>query len=153
MTPRGGLGADPRRLREIRPKELGIRFLFGCAISLVAGLISMRFGPRVGGLFLAFPAILPASLTLIEKKHGSHQAMVDAIGAVLGGVALGVFALVASLLLRHFPAALGLAAATAAWLLFATGLYLLAAAWLRALGRQPATPDRPGHRRRPTRTA
>ena len=153
MTLPGGMAADPRRLRDVRPKELAIRFLFGCAISLAAGLISIRFGARVGGLFLAFPAILPASLTLIEEKRGNHQAMVDAIGAILGGVALAAFALVASLLLKHFPAGLALAVATAAWLLVAIGLYLVAAAVLRAGGRSPRTPDRPEPRRGRTKTA
>ena len=153
MTLPGGLGADPRRLRDVGLKELGVRFLFGCAISLVAGLISMRFGARVGGLFLAFPAILPASLTLIENKRGNHQAMVDAIGAILGGVALGAFAALAALLLRHFPAGLALALATAAWLLVAVGLYLVAAAVLRSHGRHPAAPDKPGSARRRTKTA
>ncbi len=38
----------------------------------------MRFGPRVGGLFLAFPAILPATLTLLEKKEGKTKACADA---------------------------------------------------------------------------
>ena len=153
MTLPGGIGADPRRLGDIGLKELGVRFLFGCAISLVAGVISMRYGPRVGGLFLAFPAILPASLTLIEDKRGNHQAMVDAMGAILGGVALGAFAALASLLLRHFPAGLALAFATAAWLLVAVGLYLVAAAVLRSHGRNPAAPDQPGSARRRTTTA
>ena len=36
-------------------------------MTVVAGLIAARFGPVIGGLFLAFPAIFPASATLIEK--------------------------------------------------------------------------------------
>jgi hypothetical protein len=36
-------------------------------MTVVAGLIAARFGPVVGGLFLAFPAIFPATATLIEK--------------------------------------------------------------------------------------
>jgi len=38
-------------------------------MTVIAGLIAFRFGPVVGGLFLAFPAIFPASATLIER-HG-----------------------------------------------------------------------------------
>jgi hypothetical protein len=38
----------------------------------VVGLIAARFGPVVGGLFLAFPAIFPASATLIEKHVGTQ---------------------------------------------------------------------------------
>ena len=36
-------------------------------MTVAAGLIAARFGPVIGGLFLAFPAIFPASATLIEK--------------------------------------------------------------------------------------
>jgi hypothetical protein len=36
-------------------------------MTVVAGLIAARFGPVIGGLFLAFPAIFPESATLIEK--------------------------------------------------------------------------------------
>jgi len=36
-------------------------------MTVIAGAIASRFGPAVGGLFLAFPAIFPASVTLVEK--------------------------------------------------------------------------------------
>src|SRR5205807_1800795 len=71
--------------------------MIGAAISLVAGVIGMKFGPRLGGVLLGFPAILPASLTLIEKKEGKEQASVDSIGAGLGAVAMIAFAVVVSL--------------------------------------------------------
>jgi hypothetical protein len=35
------------------------------------GLLAKKFGSTVGGLFLAFPAIFPASATLIESTSGS----------------------------------------------------------------------------------
>ena len=38
-------------------------FFFGGLITAVAGVIAQRFGPIIGGLFLAFPAIFPASAT------------------------------------------------------------------------------------------
>ena len=44
-----------------------MRFLFGAGISLVAGLAGMAFGSKIGGVLLGFPAILPASLTLITS--------------------------------------------------------------------------------------
>jgi hypothetical protein len=84
----------------------------------------MRFGLRGGGIFLAFPAILPASLTLIEKKEDTDRAVGDIKGAVLGSAGLLLFAAVV-----HFGIArlgvLALAAAVAAWLLVSLSLYLL----------------------------
>lgn len=47
--------------------EYAVRFLFGGFITAVAGIIAKEFGPGIGGLFLAFPAIFLASATLIEK--------------------------------------------------------------------------------------
>ena len=85
---------------------------FGAGIALIAGVVGMRFGPRLGGLFLAFPAVLPASLTLLEKKDGRDKADVDALGAILGSVGMLVFAFVAFLAMPP----LGGFAAAAAWL-------------------------------------
>ncbi|HWO32650.1 MAG TPA: DUF3147 family protein, partial [Candidatus Acidoferrum sp.] len=45
--------------------EYAVRFLLGGAITVIAGLLAKRFGPMFGGLFLAFPAIFPASATLV----------------------------------------------------------------------------------------
>lgn len=58
----------PSSLRQTRWHEYLARFVLGGAMTLIAGLIAARFGPVVGGLFLAFPAIFPASATLIEKQ-------------------------------------------------------------------------------------
>jgi MFS family permease len=95
-------------LKEARPVEYVVRFLFGGSATLLAGLIAKRFGPGVGGLFLAFPAIFPASATLIESHEkerkakigcdGTHRgrmaASVDSAGAALGSIGLFGFALV-----------------------------------------------------------
>jgi hypothetical protein len=110
------VGAEPSKLSKIPSKDLAVRFGFGAAISLVAGLISLAFGAPVGGVFLAFPAILPASLTLIEKKEGRAAAIHDLHGTILGAAALGPFALVAGVGLGRFSAALVLPAALATWL-------------------------------------
>jgi hypothetical protein len=65
-------------LRKTRWYEYAIRFVLGGAMTVIAGLIAARFGSVVGGLFLAFPAIFPASATLIEKhvreRNGSRRA-------------------------------------------------------------------------------
>jgi len=65
MIIRLSLGA----LKQMRWKELGLRFTLGGVLTAATGMIAMKFGPVIGGLFLAFPAILPASLTLVEKHE------------------------------------------------------------------------------------
>jgi Protein of unknown function (DUF3147) len=104
-------------------KGLGLRFVFGFVISIVAALIGMRFGQRFGGLFLAFPAILPASLTLIEEKEGDDPASVNATGAVLGGTALVAFAAAAAWLVPRRPPLLAVIAAAVLWFALAVAAY------------------------------
>lgn len=117
------------RVRDVRGRDLGIRFAAGALTSIASGLLSLVLSPRIGGLFLAFPAILAASLTLIEEQEDSAEAREDARGAVLGGTALAVFAAVAALALGHLPGAVALLVAAAAWFAWALAGYLLA--WLR----------------------
>lgn len=139
------LHADLGKLRGLKPPELGLRFAFGAAISVAAGLVALRFGQRFGGLFLAFPAILPASLTLIERKEGNAEASIDSVGAAFGGAALLPFALFALWLLPRWPPALALGAATAAWLAVSAGLYAAAQLWLRRHRLAPSPPDEERH--------
>jgi len=120
---------NPSALRDIRWYQYVIRFALGGAMTVIAGLIASRFGPVVGGLFLAFPAIFPASATLIEKhererkekaglsggRRGKEAAALDAAGAVLGSVGLAAFAVVIWLLTEQSPS-LALVLAAAAWL-------------------------------------
>jgi hypothetical protein len=63
----------PSALGQTRWYEYLVRFVLGGAMTVVAGLIAARFGPVIGGLFLAFPAIFPASATLIEKHIGNAR--------------------------------------------------------------------------------
>jgi hypothetical protein len=74
---------------------------------------------------LAFPAILAASLTLIEEQEDSVDAREDARGATAGAIALAAFAVVALLAFGHLPGAAALVLAAAAWLLTAGALYVL----------------------------
>jgi hypothetical protein len=110
------VGIDTGKLVQPRWPQLGIRFAFGAAIALGAGLVGMRWGPRVGGLFLAFPAVLPAALTLLEREEGASKTDIDAIGAILGALAMLVFAvLVAS--------GMGVLAAGGVWIVVAVMLF------------------------------
>ena len=128
---------DPKALAKHRPSEYLVRFLFGAAISLAAGLIGMKFGPVVGGIFLGFPAILPASLTLIEKKEGREEASIDSLGAVLGAVAMVAFAIVVVLEAWRWGVVPVLAVALVVWVVVAFALYAIVAATYR---REPAPP-------------
>ena len=100
--------ADFSSLKETSPGEYAVRFIFGGAATVLAGLVAKYLGPGPGGLFLAFPAIFPASATLIEaheKKRmakvgsdgtnrGRMEASIDAAGAALGCLGLAGFALI-----------------------------------------------------------
>ena len=119
----------PSALRQTRWYEYLVRFVLGGAMTVVAGLIAAHFGPVIGGLFLAFPAIFPASATLIEKhvrerkeksglsgaRRGKEAAALDAAGAALGSFGLAAFGLVIwTMIMRSSAWALALAAAS--WL-------------------------------------
>ena len=118
------VGFDWSKLRSAKPGELGIRFAFGSIVALIAGIVGAIAGPKFGGLFLAFPAILPASLTLIEKKEGMTKAWADASGGVLGALGMAAFALTAFLLLRRNPL-IALLLALLVWAVVSVGLYFL----------------------------
>jgi hypothetical protein len=121
---------DPSALKQAKWNEWAIRFVFGGLITVVAGVIANKFGPGLGGLFLAFPAIFPASATLIEKHErekkeqeglhgtirGREAASVDAAGAAMGSMGLFVFALVVwQVIPDHHHHWLVLIAATLSW--------------------------------------
>jgi len=120
---------NPAALRRTKWYEYAVRFLFGGLITVIAGLIAKEAGPRFGGLFLAFPAILPASASLIEKherqkkehkglqgmRRGRQAASVDAAGAAMGSIGLVAFALWTSRFLPYQPATLVLGVATVLW--------------------------------------
>jgi hypothetical protein len=117
-------------LGKTRWYEYAIRFIFGGLITAIAGVIAREFGPTIGGLFLAFPAIFPASATLIEKhekqekekhglnggKRGRQAASLDAAGSAMGSVGLLLFAFIVWQLLPDHSATLTLGGASLAWL-------------------------------------
>ena len=78
-----------------------------------------------GGAFLAFPAILPATLTLIEKKEGTSEARHDVAGAVLGAVGLTAFGAPTVWALHRMAVGLALVAAAASWVVVSVALYLM----------------------------
>ncbi len=104
--------------------DYATRFAFGAGISAAAAIVAAVFGAKVGGVLLAFPAIMPASLTLIEKKDGREKAAINAYAAILGSVALVAFAIVAGYAFKHFAGAVALLLAAAAWMAVAAVLYV-----------------------------
>jgi len=116
---------DPGKLKGISGRQLAVRFAFGAVISAGAALTGHFFGHRLGGLFLAFPAILPATLTLVQRKEGNARADSDVRGAVMGGFGLVGFAIAGTLTLSRIAPTAALALASAAWLVVSLGLFLL----------------------------
>jgi hypothetical protein len=126
-------------LKDTRPHDYAIRFVFGGFCTVVAGLIAKRFGPGIGGLFLAFPAIFPAGASLIEKHEkekkqkagfegttrGRTAAGIDSLGASIGCIGLAGFAAVLWLGLPRYNAVLVIAAATFVWLVISVGFWAL----------------------------
>jgi nicotinamide-nucleotide amidase len=133
---------DLRKVRSMDPREYLIRFAFGASISAVAGILTMAFGPRFGGLFLAFPAILPATLTVVEKKDGLAQAVADVRGAAIGSIGMVAFAAVAMTLIPRSPA-VGLVAALFAWAAVSAAVYVTLRLMARWLGERQYLPEIP----------
>jgi uncharacterized membrane protein (DUF4010 family) len=109
--------------------ELLLRFVLGGLVTAVAGILAKKLGPSFGGMFLAFPAILASSVTLVQKHErerkqkegmsgairGRQAAGADAAGAAMGSIALIVFAVcVWKLLPAHNPG-LVITIATLVW--------------------------------------
>lgn len=117
------IDVDFSAIAETKWHEYAVRFLFGGLITAIAGIIAKAFGPAIGGLFLAFPAIFPASATLIEKhekqkKEGRRAAevvSVDAKGTAIGSIGLAVFAMLVWRAIPSHSAWVVLSGATLAW--------------------------------------
>ncbi len=117
--------AKPSALKHAKWTEYALRFVFGGLITAIAGWLASSFGPAFGGLFLAFPAILPASVTLVEKHAGRQSAAWDVRGSVAGAIGLIAFGAVVWALASAAAPWLVLIAALVAWLILS-----LAAWWV-----------------------
>jgi hypothetical protein len=115
-------------LKEGRWYEHVLRFVLGGAATVITGLIAKYAGPEIGGLFLALPAMLCASATLVDSHEtrrkreaglegsdrGKDAAALDAAGAAAGSVALLTFAAVVFTLSPRAPW-IALCVATITW--------------------------------------
>lgn len=124
------VSANFTALKKTKWYEYAVRFLLGGSVTVVAGLLAKYHGPVFGGLFLAFPAIFPASATLVDKHErqkkqragikqttrGRQVAGVDAAGAALGSLGLATFAYIIWKLLPVWNVIGVFIAAVGAWL-------------------------------------
>lgn len=121
---------DISALKATKWYEYALRFLFGGAITVITGVLAGHYGSVFGGLFLAFPAIFPASATLVEKHErekkrragitktarGREAAALDARGAAIGSIGLIGFAFTVWRLAPIWNGALALFAALVVWM-------------------------------------
>jgi hypothetical protein len=142
VRPFKNIQVDLNSLKVTKPHEYAVRFFFGGFITAAAGLIAKKYGPSIAGLFLAFPAIFPATATLIAKhekqrkrkagydgtRRGRAVASVDAAGTSLGTIALAIFALIVWKVLPHHNPVFVLTIACFTWAVVSILLW-----WLRRL--------------------
>ncbi len=76
------IGINIAKLREGKPHEYLTRFLFGGIVTVVATLISKRYGPIIGGLFLAFPGIFAPGLSMTEEHAVERKLKAGANGTL-----------------------------------------------------------------------
>lgn len=115
---------NPSALTKTSWREYATRFLFGGLVTTLAGIVAKHFGPVVGGLFLAFPAIFPASATFIDDQerrvdHSERRAesavAADAAGTAAGSLGLVAFAAITWQVLPDSSSSFTFIAATVAW--------------------------------------
>jgi len=145
-------------LRLSRWYEYVIRFVLGGIATVITGVVAKEFGPTIGGLFLAFPAVLPASTTLIQthekkRKHrlglhgedrGRQVAGLDAAGAAMGSFGMVAFAVLAWVLLPRWPTWAVLVISTVVW--FAVSIFVWRQRRLRKRLMKPRHAAVPSHR-------
>jgi len=128
---------NPSALGQTSWHEYLLRFVFGGFVTLGAGLIADHWGAVVGGLFLAFPSIFPASLTLVAKhearrkaskrmrgeERGKDAAGTEAAGTSMGSFGLFAFAVVVWWAFARYPTWVVLLSATVAWILVSMAMW------------------------------
>jgi hypothetical protein len=147
---------DGSKLKDIRLSQYVVRFVLGGLITAGSGLVAQRFGPVAGGLFLAFPAIFPASATLLEKaqqtrrgsrntnggRRGRYAAAIEAQSSALGSIALMVFAIQIWFAMNRCPVYIILLSALGTWTVTA---YVVLVGWRRSRHRKTPPQIRINH--------
>jgi uncharacterized membrane protein (GlpM family) len=99
----------------VKVAEHALRFALGGTITVLTGLVAHELGPLWGGVCLAFPAILPASATLVDRREGRRAAVDDCRGATDGAIGMAAFAAVMWLTASRVHASVALGLAALAW--------------------------------------
>ena len=129
-------------LRRSKWYEYLVRFAFGGAVTVLAGVIANQYGPNIGGLFLAFPAIFPATATLLEKHEKQTEpsylrarevAGIDAAGPSMESIGLIAFAIMVWRGPRQWPLIAVLVISTVSWLVVTVAAWWIRKTWLRRL--------------------
>ncbi len=141
---------DLAPLKESSASGHVLRFAIGGVVTTCTALLANATGPKVGGLLLALPAILPTGIAFIvrlqNRKAGAsargdrarRAAVIETTGASAGGIGMIAFALIAWQFFGRWPPWLTLAAALAGWTLVALVAWLVRKAnWRRCLGKPP----------------
>ena len=117
--------------------EYATRFILGGLVTAGAAVLAKKFGDSFGGLFLAFPAILVASTTLVDKHErerkeekglsgvhrGRKAAGADAAGASMGSIGLIAFAGFVWKVLPSFGAWIAIGGASLLWAIISVGVW------------------------------
>lgn len=118
---------DPGPIKESPASGHLFRFAMGGAVTTCTGLLAKAAGPKVGGLFLALPAILPTGIALMAKLQNKkvgpgargdrarRAAVIETTGASAGGIGMIAFALIAWQFSERWPVWLTLVVAIAVW--------------------------------------
>ena len=134
---------DLEKFVEVDLGDLLIRFAFGFAVSVVAAIVVKAMGAAVGGMLLAFPAILPATTTLLERRQGLAQATADVRGATVGAIAMVAFAVIAWQLMGRAGPTAALAAASGGWVVACLVVLAMMRGLVHVIGEHHYLPEIP----------
>ena len=105
-----------------------LRFILGGTAIVACALIARFSGPRLGGVFAAFPAVYLAAILSLALDYRGEQLVNMSVhvseGALVGMLANIICALAASRLILRNGWQKGLGLALLIWLLAASGIYL-----------------------------
>lgn len=105
-----------------------LRFLLGGGAIVLCTLIARAFGPRIGGIFAAFPAVYLAALLSLTLDYQGEQLVEMSVhvseGALVGMLANIICAVATSRLVLEKGWQKGLGQALLIWLVAATCIYL-----------------------------
>lgn len=123
-----GRGGDLVMVSEHLVMPVLLRFVLGGGAIVLCTLIARSFGPRIGGIFAAFPAVYLAALLSLRLDYEGEQLTEMSVhvseGALVGMLANILCAVAASRLVLKKGWKKGLGLALLIWLVAATCIYM-----------------------------